>query len=205
MSAWVRELQVQLITSTSTIQGQSCGGGWAFLPDTDASKAESFPCGLGFEAPWSSVLHCLAVHLLVQPHIHLSSIHLSTHLSTHPPTHSSIYQFIHLPSYLTTQAFTHPSSPSFSDSSGASSWQHGSEVKGNVLVRVSIAVKRHHDRCNSYKGKHFIGAGLQFRGLVCYHRCRKHAGKHGAGEVAESSTSGLAEGKESNSRPGLSI
>ena len=26
---------------------------------------------------------------------------------------------------------------------------------------VSIAVKRHHDQGNSYKGKHLIGAGLQ--------------------------------------------
>jgi hypothetical protein len=42
-------------------------------------------------------------------------------------------------------------------------------------LRVSIAVKRHHDHCNSYKGKHFIGAGLQFRGLIHYH----HDGKHG--------------------------
>ena len=33
-----------------------------------------------------------------------------------------------------------------------------------------IAVKRHYDHGNSYKEKHFIGAGLQFRGLVLY--CR---------------------------------
>ena len=31
-----------------------------------------------------------------------------------------------------------------------------------VLVTVSIAVKRHHDIGNSYKGKPLIGAGLQF-------------------------------------------
>jgi hypothetical protein len=30
-----------------------------------------------------------------------------------------------------------------------------------VLVRVSIAVKRHHDQGNSYKGQHLIGAVLQ--------------------------------------------
>jgi hypothetical protein len=29
-----------------------------------------------------------------------------------------------------------------------------------VLVRVSIAVKRHHSQDNSYKGQHLIGAGL---------------------------------------------
>ena len=38
---------------------------------------------------------------------------------------------------------------------------------------VSIAVKRHHEHGNSYKGKHLIGAGLQFRGLVHYHHGRK--------------------------------
>jgi hypothetical protein len=32
-----------------------------------------------------------------------------------------------------------------------------------VLVRVSIVVKRHHDRGNSYKGKYLTGAGLQFQ------------------------------------------
>ena len=41
-------------------------------------------------------------------------------------------------------------------------------------IRISIAVKRHHDHSNSYK--EFIGAGLQFRGLVHYHHGRKHGG-----------------------------
>jgi hypothetical protein len=31
-----------------------------------------------------------------------------------------------------------------------------------VLVRVSIAVKRHHDHGNYYTGKLLIGTGLQF-------------------------------------------
>ena len=52
----------------------------------------------------------------------------------------------------------------------------GKTQKQGVLVRVSTAVKRHHDHGNSYKGKHFIGAGLQFRGLVHYHHGRKHGG-----------------------------
>jgi hypothetical protein len=30
-------------------------------------------------------------------------------------------------------------------------------------LRVSIAVKRHHDQGNSYKRTHLIGAGLQFQ------------------------------------------
>ena len=42
----------------------------------------------------------------------------------------------------------------------------------SILARVYIAVKRHHDHSNSYKGKHFIGVGLQY--LV--HYC--HGGKH---------------------------
>jgi hypothetical protein len=45
---------------------------------------------------------------------------------------------------------------------------------GNILVRVSIAIKRDQDHRNSYKGKQFNSAGLQFRGLIdCYHE-RKH-------------------------------
>ena len=35
--------------------------------------------------------------------------------------------------------------------------------KGFVLVWVSIAVKRHHDHSNSYKGKHLTGDGLLFQ------------------------------------------
>ena len=43
------------------------------------------------------------------------------------------------------------------------------------LIRVFTAVKRNHDHSDSYKGKHFIGAGLQYKGLVHGH----HGGKHG--------------------------
>jgi hypothetical protein len=32
-----------------------------------------------------------------------------------------------------------------------------------ILVRVSIAMKRCHDQSISHKGKHLIGAGLQFQ------------------------------------------
>jgi hypothetical protein len=35
-------------------------------------------------------------------------------------------------------------------------------LKYVILVGVSTAVKRHHNHNNSYKGKHFIRAGLQF-------------------------------------------
>ena len=37
-------------------------------------------------------------------------------------------------------------------------------------------MKRHHDHGNSYKGKHLIEAGFQFRGLVHYYHGRKHGG-----------------------------
>lgn len=43
-----------------------------------------------------------------------------------------------------------------------------------VLVRVSMAVKRHHDHSNSYRGKHLIGTGLKFRGLAHCHQGGKH-------------------------------
>jgi hypothetical protein len=36
-------------------------------------------------------------------------------------------------------------------------------MMSRYLLRVYIAVKRHHDQGNSYKGKHLIGAGLQFQ------------------------------------------
>ena len=45
---------------------------------------------------------------------------------------------------------------------------------GLVLVRVSIAVNRHHDQGNSYKEQHLIGAAYTFRGSVHYHHGRKH-------------------------------
>jgi hypothetical protein len=56
-----------------------------------------------------------------------------------------------------------------------------------VLVRVSIAVKRHHDQGNSYKGQRLIGAGLQVQRFSPLPSRREH-GRHGAGG-AESSSS----------------
>lgn len=34
----------------------------------------------------------------------------------------------------------------------------------------------HHEQGNSYKGKHLIGPGLWFKGLIHYH----HGGEHGS-------------------------
>jgi|UPI00001F6546 hypothetical protein len=54
-----------------------------------------------------------------------------------------------------------------------------------------ITVKRHHDHSNSYKGKHLIGAGLQFQRfspLSSWREAWQHAGRQG-GEGAKSSTS----------------
>ena len=45
-----------------------------------------------------------------------------------------------------------------------------------VLVRVSVAVKRHHDHDNSYKGKHFIGETYKLRGIVHYLHGEKQGG-----------------------------
>lgn len=42
-----------------------------------------------------------------------------------------------------------------------------------ILVKVFIVANRHRDHDYSYKGKHLIGAGLQFRCLVQYHYGRK--------------------------------
>jgi hypothetical protein len=39
-----------------------------------------------------------------------------------------------------------------------------------------IAVKRHHDHRNFYKGKHLIGTGLQLKCLVHYHHDEKYGG-----------------------------
>lgn len=37
-----------------------------------------------------------------------------------------------------------------------------SYIETGVVLVSSIALKRHHDHCNSYKRKHLIGACLQF-------------------------------------------
>ena len=74
---------------------------------------------------------------------------------------------------------------------------------------ASIAVERHHYHGNSYKGRHFIEPGLQFRGLIC----DGHGEKHGSVQAdmvletqLESSVSVSAGSRrESDTRPGLSI
>ena len=84
---------------------------------------------------------------------------------------------------------THSSREQFSKPArnGLTSW-----VLLVVLVRVSIAMKRHHDQGNSYKGQHLIGAGFQFQRfytLLSWQKAWHHLGRHDAGEGAESSTS----------------
>jgi hypothetical protein len=62
----------------------------------------------------------------------------------------------------------------------------------NVLVRVSIAVKRHHGQSNSYKGQHLIGTGLlvqRFSPLSSRLEAWQCPGRHSAGEGTESSKS----------------
>ena len=53
-----------------------------------------------------------------------------------------------------------------------------------VLVRVSIAVKRHHDNSDTYTGKTFNWGGLHFQRFSPLSSCC--TGRHDAGEVAES-------------------
>ena len=60
-------------------------------------------------------------------------------------------------------------------SPGLLTWRTQQEC---TYLRVSIAVKRHHDYSNSYKMKHVtVVAHLQFRGLVQYHHGRKQGSK----------------------------
>lgn len=65
----------------------------------------------------------------------------------------------------------------------------------HVLVKVSIAMKRHYEHRLSSKGNYFVGAGLQFRSFSSL-ALRCHTGRHGAGDGAESSTSGLADNRK---------
>jgi hypothetical protein len=53
-------------------------------------------------------------------------------------------------------------------------WIPSYHFKQDTCPSVSIAVKRHHDHCSSYKEKHLIGVGLQFRNLIHCHNGRKH-------------------------------
>ena len=51
------------------------------------------------------------------------------------------------------------------------------ERKGVVLLRVSVAVKRHHDYSNSYKESISLGwLTYSFRGSVHYLHGREHGG-----------------------------
>jgi len=58
--------------------------------------------------------------------------------------------------------------------------------------------ERLYDRRNSYKGKHFTGAGLQFRGLVRYHLGRKNGSAGRAGSLGK-------KGLGRDTRPDLSF
>ena len=73
--------------------------------------------------------------------------------------------------------------------------QHATGIPQSCCLRISIAVKRHHDHGNSYKGKHLAGAGLhlqRFCQLSSWQEAWRHTGRYGAGIEAENSTSRLA-------------
>ena len=62
----------------------------------------------------------------------------------------------------------------------------------NVLVRVSIAVKRQHEQGDSCKEQHLIGAGLlvqRFIPLSSWREAWQHPGRHGARGVKSSTSS----------------
>jgi hypothetical protein len=70
------------------------------------------------------------------------------------------------------------------------------------LSHCFIIVKRHHDLSNAYNRKHSIGAALQYErfSLLSWRETGWHAGRHGAGEVAESSKSGSVSSMERKGR-----
>ena len=50
----------------------------------------------------------------------------------------------------------------------------------HICLRLSVAVKRHHDHGNSYKEKHLILLkAYSYRGLVYYH----NPGEHGSMQI----------------------
>lgn len=56
-----------------------------------------------------------------------------------------------------------------------------------IILKLVIAVKRHYDLSNSYKGKHLIGnafQGQRFISLLSWWEARRHTGSHGAGQGA---------------------
>jgi hypothetical protein len=65
----------------------------------------------------------------------------------------------------------------------------GSINQGRVCLSLGlIAVNGHHDQSNSYTGKHFIRAGLQFQRfspLSSWWEAQWHTRRHGCGEGAE--------------------
>lgn len=63
-------------------------------------------------------------------------------------------------------------------------------IQGTCLSQCSIAMKRHYDWHNSYKRKHLVGTCLKFDRFNLLHLWQGswgQAGRHRAGEVAESS------------------
>jgi hypothetical protein len=53
---------------------------------------------------------------------------------------------------------------------------NGSGEKDVILVRVSIAVNRHHDQGKSYKGQYLIGSGLQVQKFSPLSSRQEHGG-----------------------------
>ena len=59
-----------------------------------------------------------------------------------------------------------------------------------MCLRVCIAVKRHHDHGNSYKGKHLMEVTVsEVQSIIIMVGSMAGGPRHGVGEIAESSTS----------------
>lgn len=111
MSAWARELRVQLLSSTSIVQGQRQGGtGLSYWTLTAARLTVSL-ASKHHGAAYPTPCHSSPVHPTHSP------THSSTHLSTHPALLSFICAFIHSPSvFLALRHLPHPSTHSCNDS-----------------------------------------------------------------------------------------
>lgn len=134
MSAWARELHVQLLPSTSIVQGQRQGGtGLSYWTLTAAGLTVSL-ASKHYGAAYPTLCHSSPVHPTHSP------THSSTHLSTHPAMLSSICPFIHLPSVLALRHLPHPSTHSYNDSRErcVGTWLGGRECSFHTSDLISL-------------------------------------------------------------------
>lgn len=84
----------------------------------------------------------------------------------------------------------------------------GTRASAFVSSQCSTSVKGHHDKSDSYKGKHLVGAGLQFyrfSPLLSWWEAQQRAGGHGSGEELRVLHFDLQAAGDCHTRRGLSI